>query len=85
MARELRVDWLRCDGYGLCGDLAPDAIGLDDWRYPVILEGALEPGLLDDVQRAIDCCPMHALRLVDSGTTRRDPPVRVVDGSSAPI
>jgi len=85
MARELRVDWIRCDGYGLCGDLAPDAIALDDWRYPVILEPALEPGLLNDVQRAIDCCPMHALSLVDSRTTRRGPPPRVMDGSSAGI
>ena len=30
----LRVDWIRCDGYGLCGDLLPDLIPLDEWRYP---------------------------------------------------
>ena len=26
----LRVDWIRCDGYGLCGDLLPDVIELDE-------------------------------------------------------
>lgn len=59
----LRVDWIRCDGYGLCGDLLPDLIGLDDWRYPFVPAGSVDPGRRDDIQRAIDCCPMKALIL----------------------
>jgi ferredoxin len=59
----LRIDWIRCDGYGLCGDLLPDVIGLDDWRYPILPRGPIDRGLLHDVQRAVDCCPMQALRL----------------------
>jgi ferredoxin len=65
MARELRVDWLLCDGYGLCGDLAPDLIELDDWRYPIVPVHEVPRASLDDAQRAVDCCPMRALRLVD--------------------
>ena len=59
----LRIDWIRCDGYGLCGDLLPDVIDLDDWRYPILPPGPIDRSLLDDVQRAVDCCPMKALRL----------------------
>ena len=59
----LRVDWIRCDGYGTCSDLVPEVIALDDWRYPIVPDDAVEPRRVDDVQRAVDCCPMHALRL----------------------
>lgn len=59
----LRVDWILCDGYGLCGDLLPDLIDLDDWRYPVIPREPINPGRRHDVQRAVDCCPMKALML----------------------
>ena len=38
----LRVDWIRCDGYGLCGDFVPDLIELDDWRYPIIRPGPVD-------------------------------------------
>ena len=59
----LKVDWIKCDGYGLCGDLLPDVIPLDDWRYPVIPRDLLDRGLEGDLRRAVDCCPMHALAL----------------------
>lgn len=36
MERRLRVDWIKCDGYGLCGDLAPDLVDLDEWRHPIL-------------------------------------------------
>jgi len=57
------VDWIRCDGFGLCGDLLPDVIELDDWRYPIIGSEPIDPGRLHDAQRAVDCCPMKALVL----------------------
>jgi ferredoxin len=60
---ELVVDWIRCDGYGLCGDLAPDLVQLDDWRYPIVERGAVPAALLDDARRIVDCCPMLALTL----------------------
>jgi ferredoxin len=59
----LAVDWILCDGYGLCGDLVPDLIGLDDWRYPILDSMPVDRGRLNDAQRAVDCCPMKALRL----------------------
>ena len=63
MAQRLLVDWIACDGYGLCSDLVPDLIDLDEWRYPVIGPDPVPSGMLDDAQRAVDCCPVRALRL----------------------
>lgn len=63
MAKRLRVDWIKCDGYGLCGDMLPEAIDLDEWRYPILHPGPVDPWLLDDARRAVDCCPMKALTL----------------------
>ena len=66
MERRLRVDWIRCDGYGLCGDLAPELLDLDEWRYPVLRPVRLRGRLLDDAQRIVDCCPMKALALEEA-------------------
>ena len=71
MSQHLAVDWIRCDGYGLCGDLAPDLIDLDEWRYPIIVPGSIPRARRHDAQRAVDCCPMKALSLVDDAADRR--------------
>jgi len=59
----LRVDWIKCDGYGLCGDLLPDLIDLDDWRYPILRPVPVGREVRSDAQRAVDCCPMRALTI----------------------
>lgn len=64
MGSKLRVDWILCDGFGTCGDLLPDVIELDDWRYPIIRPGPVDQRLVHDAQRAVDCCPTKALKLV---------------------
>ena len=33
---ELAVDRIRCDGRGLCAELLPELIQLDDWGYPMV-------------------------------------------------
>ena len=74
----LRVDWIRCEGYGLCGDYAPGVIELDEWRYPILRGDPVDQSFLNEVQRAIDCCPMKALALeaiVDDRGRRIDYPV----------
>ena len=69
--RRLRVDWIRCDGYGLCGDMLPEVIDLDDWRFPILRAGPVDRDLLHDAQRAVDCCPMKALILEPVPVDRR--------------
>ena len=71
MDTRLRVDWIKCDGYGLCGDLLPELIGLDEWRYPILLPGPVDRSWLEEAQRAVDCCPMKALILERVPAERR--------------
>jgi ferredoxin len=63
MAEHLEIDRIRCDGHGLCAELLPEMITLDDWGYPIIKDGSVPPGLQALAQRAVDACPVLALRL----------------------
>ncbi|MGH2899899.1 MAG: ferredoxin, partial [Solirubrobacteraceae bacterium] len=67
----LRVDWIKCEGYGLCGDLLPDLIELDEWSYPILRDGPVDSKRLHDLQRAADCCPTKALLLEKATAARR--------------
>lgn len=69
--QKLKIDWILCDGYSLCADLAPEVIDLDEWGYPIIRPGAIAASELKDVKRAVDSCPMSALTLVPLNADRR--------------
>ena len=60
----LAVDWIACDGRGLCAELLPERIGVDPWGYPTINAEPLSSDLLADARRAVAACPKLALRLV---------------------
>lgn len=63
----LRVDRIACDGRGLCAELLPEIVTLDEWGYPILREaGEMPPDLLPHARRAVAACPMLALRLVPS-------------------
>jgi ferredoxin len=62
-AVELTLDIVTCEGHGLCADLFPERIRLDDWGYPVIEGGALTAEELVHARRAATACPTLALRL----------------------
>ena len=59
----LRVDMIACDGHGICADLLPEWIVLDDWGYPVLREGAIPAELLPQATWAVSNCPVLALHL----------------------
>jgi len=59
----LVVDPISCVGHGLCAELLPEMIQLDDWGYPIIDRRAVPPHLLTHARRAIDACPTLALHL----------------------
>jgi ferredoxin len=64
----LHIDWTACDGRGLCAELLPELLTEDDWGYPVARDGAAEPAvplaLAGAARRAVDRCPVLALRLL---------------------
>jgi ferredoxin len=59
----LTVDPIRCDGAGLCAELFPEGVALDDWGYPIVDQRPIQPALLAHARRAARCCPVLALRL----------------------
>lgn len=59
----LRVDPIACIGHGICAELLPDLIRLDDWGYPIIEDDPVDPKNDPDIRRAIAACPALALRL----------------------
>jgi len=59
----LRVDPIACDGRGLCAEVLPEMITLDDWGFPIILDQYVPPGLRRDAAEAVRLCPKLALRL----------------------
>jgi ferredoxin len=65
MSSELHlvVDRIRCDGRGLCSELLPERVRLDDWGYPIVAPGPVPDHLLPLAQRAVSRCPVLALAL----------------------
>jgi ferredoxin len=62
MTRHLRVDPIACTGHGLCAELLPERIVLDDWGYPMI-DPHVPEGLHEHAVRAVKACPALALAL----------------------
>lgn len=64
MNAQLRVDWPDCKGRGLCHEVLPEIIDLDEWGYPIIT-GQITDKLLEDAREAVRVCPQLALRIID--------------------
>jgi len=63
MRATLQVDRIACTGHGLCADLLPELIDLDEWGYPILADD-VPPELAALARRAVNACPALALRLV---------------------
>ena len=59
----LAVDRIACDGRGLCAELLPELIELDDWGYPILRSTSVPDHLEAHARRAVAVCPVLALRL----------------------
>ncbi|HEY2509020.1 MAG TPA: ferredoxin [Streptosporangiaceae bacterium] len=63
MSVRLKLDPIACDGHGLCADLLPEMIELDEWGYPIVEGEQVPRGLHGHARRAVRACPTLALRL----------------------
>jgi ferredoxin len=61
--RQLVVNPIACVGHGLCAELFPEWITLDDWGFPVIDARPVPPELAGHAERAVAACPTLALLL----------------------
>ena len=59
----LVVDPIACDGRGLCAELLPSLITLDDWGFPVISAEDLPASMRKEAAAVVRLCPRLALRL----------------------
>jgi ferredoxin len=63
MSDVLRVNPIVCDGHGLCVELIPELIRLDEWGYPIVSPAPVPQRLVKHARRAVAACPVIALRL----------------------
>jgi ferredoxin len=65
------VDPIACTGHGLCAELFPEQIELDDWGYPILDDETVPPELREHALRAVKACPALALRLERAAVAAR--------------
>ena len=63
MGKQLRVNPIACAGHGLCAELLPELITLDEWGYPLIDDERVPHTLVVHARRAAQACPTFALLL----------------------
>jgi ferredoxin len=61
----LNIDRIACQGRGMCAELLPELLELDEWGYPIVRGAEIPPRLMDHARRAIEACPVLAFRLYD--------------------
>ena len=60
---QVRVDWPACKAHGVCAELLPEVISLDEWGYPIV-HGTVSNDVLMLARSAVKACPTLALRLI---------------------
>lgn len=63
MSTVVRIDWPACQARGVCHELLPEMVDLDEWGYPIV-RGEVTDDLLSAAREAARSCPQLALRLV---------------------
>jgi ferredoxin len=63
VSRRLVLDPTACQAHGLCADLLPERITLDEWGYPIVDPTPVTGGLAHHARRAVATCPTLALAL----------------------
>lgn len=71
MSQRLRVNPIMCKAHGMCAELLPELITLDEWGYPILADATVSPLLLDLARRAVGACPTLALIVEDGDRPRR--------------
>jgi ferredoxin len=63
MPIRMRVNPITCEAHGMCAELLPERIALDDWGYPFVDGRPLPSELTEAAKRAAAACPTFALLL----------------------
>ncbi len=63
MSRHLKVNPIACEAHGMCAELLPEMIALDEWGYPIVDGRPVPDQLVEYAERAARACPTFALLL----------------------
>ncbi len=59
----LRLNPIQCEAHGLCAELLPERVSLDEWGYPILEDARIAPELVRHARHAARACPTLALVL----------------------
>ena len=62
--RHLLVDPITCHAHGVCAELLPELVTLDEWGYPIVVDPVVGASVRAHARAAVRACPTLALRLV---------------------
>jgi ferredoxin len=65
MTVRLRVNPITCQAHGICAELVPELISLDEWGYPLLDPEPVPDDLMVHARRAVADCPTLALMLTE--------------------
>jgi ferredoxin len=71
MTSRLTLDPIPSEAHGLCAELLPERITLDEWGYPIIADEPIGGRLEAHARRAVATCPTLALALRRSRASER--------------
>lgn len=60
---KLRVNPIACSGHGVCAELLPELISMDEWGYPLLADIPVPAHLSRQARRTVTDCPALALLL----------------------
>jgi len=60
------VNPIACAAHGVCAELFPERITIDEWGYPIIDPRPIPEHLAEHARRAVAACPTLALILCDA-------------------
>ena len=64
MKVRLELNPIACEAHGLCAEILPERIRLDEWGYPMLDGEPLDGELVAHARRAAAACPTLALRVL---------------------
>lgn len=70
---KVAVDRIACSGHGVCAQLLPRQVVLDEWGYPALSEGQVAVVGAREAGHAVQLCPARALRVVTDPVRERRP------------
>jgi ferredoxin len=76
MSHSVRINPIACEAHGMCAELLPERITLDEWGYPLLDETPLHGSQVEHAIRAARACPTFALLVQRERSSRGERRIR---------